>query len=56
MQVVVENRESADSNREDFRELFVPFFDPIPAVRRPVREEKRTADAAIDAVVPASDG
>jgi hypothetical protein len=56
VQVVVQDGESTDSHREDLGQLIEAFFDPRPPIARPLVEEKRAADTAIDAVIPACDG
>jgi hypothetical protein len=56
VQVVVQDDESTDSHREDLGQLIEAVFDPRPPITRSFVEEKRAADTAIDAVIPACHG
>jgi hypothetical protein len=56
MQLVIQHRKTADGNGEDVRKFLKPAFDPRLAVLVFVPEQKRPAEAAGDAVIPASDG
>ncbi len=53
--MVIKHREAAHGDREDFRELYKPVFDPDAAVKISLAEQTSTANAAGDAVIPASD-
>ena len=58
MQMIVQNRKTADGNGVVSNEKFQPIFDPLLAIRQPVlfAQQVASAHAATDAVVPASNG
>ena len=53
--MVVPNSESTHRDREDLSEFFEPVFDPGFAIDRTVAQQKRLANAAGNAVIPAGD-
>ena len=58
VQMIIHHRKSADSDREDVRQMREPLFDPALAdgISSGVTEQLPAAHAASDAVVPTSDG
>src|SRR4029077_9767812 len=56
MQVIVHHGKPADGHGEDLGKLFDPIFNPRFSVKRPLVEQKRSADTARHTVIPAGDG
>ena len=56
VQVIVHNGKSPDGNRKDLSKFLQPLVDPDPAVIGSFPEQKCSAHAASDAMVPPSYG